>query len=184
MKLLLNSTPISLWHEIIHEAQGVCDIVLKEELEAYLVFLMMRYTSRPEIAKKIIAHEFLTGLKAAFAKRQAALRDVGDQCLLLAGLFPHVADKKQVKIRYFVDLGQSAYAMISDAANDVYASLAAEFVALMDILQSIRQYSKDHADLLPLEAYELWSETGSQRALSVLKRYTQSSPILVDIKNK
>jgi hypothetical protein len=50
----------------------------------------------------------------------------------------------------------------------------------MDVLQSIRLYSKDSLDLLPIQAYELWTETNSKRALSVLKQYTSAIPIQVD----
>lgn len=184
MKLLLNSTPVALWHEIIHEAQMMCDITLLEELETYLVFLMIRHTNKPEVVKQVVAYEFLRNLNKTCGERQQTLQAVGDQCLILAGLFPHIAAKRLVNIRYFVDMGQSAYANISRARNDIYALLARQFVSLMDILQSIRQYSKEYVDLLPLEAYELWSETGSQRALSVLKKYTHSTPVLIDIKNK
>jgi hypothetical protein len=184
MHLLLNATPIALWHQIIHEAQAMCDVTLKEELESYLVFLMVRYTNKPEVVKNIIAYEFLRGIKLSLAKRQKALQEVGDQCLIFAGLFPHIADKRLVRISYFIDMGQSAYATLSTAQNDIYALLAKQFVGLMDILQSIKQFSKDHIDLSPLEAYELWNDTGSKRALSVLKQYTQSTPIFIDIKNK
>ena len=184
MKLLLNSTPIALWHEIIHEAQAMCDIRLIEELEAYLVFLMVRYTNKPEVVKQIIAYEFLQGINKSSAKQQDALQAVGDQCLIFAGLFPHMANKRLVRISYFVDLGQSAYANISRTNSDIYGLLSRQFVPLMDILQSIRQYSKENTDLLPLEAYELWNDTGSRRALSALKKYTHSTPVLIDIKNK
>ena len=182
MKLLLNSTPIALWYEIIHEAKIMCSIPLKDDLESYLVFLMERYTKKPEMAKQVMAHQFLEGMKANFFKRQQTLQAVGDQCLLFAGLFPQQANKRLVKISYFVHLGQSAYANISRTHNDIYGLLAGHFVALMDVLQSVRCYAKDCPDLMPLDAYELWTETGSKRALSILKQYTQATPVLIDTK--
>src|SRR5262249_52839092 len=102
----------------------------------------------------------------------SSLQNVGDQCLLFVGLFPHAAEKKHVKINYFVDLGRSAYANISHTVNDLYWSLAIQFVALMDVLQSIRHTP----DLLPLEAFEQWSELDSQRALQILNEYTKGIP--------
>jgi hypothetical protein len=74
-------------------------------------------------------------------------------------------------------MGQTAYDRISKKRSDIYYSLARQFVELMDVLQSLRIYSTQHPDLLPIEAYDLWNETGSQRALSVLQQYTDCTPI-------
>jgi hypothetical protein len=179
MDLLLNSTPVALWHRIIHDAETSCDINLNEELEAYLVFLLVRYTTKPEIIKQIMASEFLNSFKLSPKQRGQALQEVGDKCLLFSGLFPSLSEKRFVKIGYFVNLGQSAYAAVSSTHNDLYYSLAHQFVPLMDILQSVRLYSKKCLDLLPLQAYELWNETGSQRALNVLKQYTSCVPLKI-----
>ena len=97
---------------------------------------------------------------------------VGDECLIFAGLFPRQAEKKQVKINYFVDLGRAAYLAVSKKANDLYGSLSVHFVVLMDVLQSIRS----HHDLMPLEAYEQWERVGSQRAYRILREYTGAVP--------
>lgn len=182
MTLLLNSTPTALWHDIIHEAEATCAIALQEDIESYLVFLLMRYTQKPEFVKQIIATNFLQGIKLTRAKRKLILQNVGDHCLLFAGLFPHQATKRLVKVGYFVKLGQSAYTAISTIEDDLYSLLAKSFVPLMDVLQSIRRYSKEYPDLLPLEAYELWNETGSPRALSTLKQYTQATPTIINVK--
>lgn len=180
MALLLNSsTPLALWYEIIHEAELTCATTLQEELEAYLAFLMIRFTNRPEIVKEIMATEFLAGLKLGMKHKQVVLQQVGDKCLIFSGLFPHIVDQKLVKISYFVNLGQSAYSTISHEANDIYWLLARHFVPLMDVLQSIRQYTKHHPDLLPMDAYELWCDTGSKRALSILQQYTNSDSIIM-----
>ncbi len=180
MNLLLHSTPTALWHSIIHNAEETCSVFLKEELEAYLVFLLSRYTTKPEFVNQLIAHEFLRAMASTPAERNQALKDVGDKCLLFAGLFPSIAEKRLVKLSYFVKLGQAAYIGMSAKENDLYESLAEQFVSMMDILQSIRYHSKEHAELLPLQAYEVWSETGSQRALSILKQYTSSIPFILD----
>lgn len=176
MKLLINSTPIALWHDVIHEAETSCDVLLNQELESYLVFLLVRYTNKPEVANKIIATEFLHA-KQGSSKRQLALQDVGDQCLIFSGLFPKLAEKRLVKISYFISIGQVSYSAISSSNNDLYDLLAKQFVTLMDILQSIRHYADGFPDLLPMQAYDLWNEAGSQRALKVLKTYSNASPL-------
>lgn len=180
MKLLVNSTPIALWHDIIHEAEAACTISLKEEVEAYLVFLLARYVNKPGFVKEIIAYEFMRGLKSGRSQQHSQMQDVGDKCLLFSGLFPHIADKKLVKISYFVNIGQAAYSTISKQSTDLYGMLAGQFVTLMDVLQSIRNYSDKITDLLPLEAYELWNDVSSQRALKVLQQHTGGTPMTID----
>lgn len=175
MKILHNSTPTALWYDIIHEAQGACEITLKEEIESYLVFLLMRYTAKPEVAKQIVATDFLKGVNLPSTQREIILQEVGDKCLLLSGLFPNCNNRRLVKISYFINLGKSSYAIISNEHNDLYGLLSAQFVSLMDILQSLRQYSNANPNLLPLDAYELWSETGSKRAFSILRQYTSQA---------
>jgi hypothetical protein len=184
MQILHNSTTTALWHDIIHEAENQCDIHLKEDLESYLVFLMVRFTSQPQMVNDIMAQEFLSGMSLKPSQRQQKLQQVGDKCLIFTGLFPKIAEKRLVQLSYFVKLGQSSYATISRSHNDLYQGLAKQFVSLMDVLQSLRQYSSKYPDLLPLEAYELWSETGSQRALKILRQYSSGMPISMGITQK
>lgn len=175
--ILLNRTPLALWQGIIQEAEASCEINLMEELEAYLVYLMIRYTNKPEFVKHIMANDLLAGLKLPSAGKQVALQEVGDKCLLFTGLFPNISTKRLVKLSYFVSIGQSAYGAISHDTDDLYHSLAVSFVPMVDVLQSVRHYTDQNPDLLPLQAYELWNETGSQRALKILKKYTKGTPI-------
>ena len=82
------------------------------------------------------------------------------------GLAPS-AEKRQVGVTYYVDLGRSAYHHISTVTQqgiaELYQQLAESFVLLMDLLQTIRQYSTPA--MQPIAAFELWSKTGSQAAL-------------------
>lgn len=158
---------IILWQDEVRLAEERCQVRLHRDLEDYLAQLLQRFAQRPDLAKSVIATEFLQALQEPTIARRFALAEVGDQCLLLSGLFPGVAEKRHVSVRYFVDLGRSAYAHISITTSDLYALLAQQFVMLMDILQSLNQ---QHI-LLPLEAYELWQELGSKRALKLLREY-------------
>ncbi len=171
MNLLTRQTSFMLWEDVIKSAENHCAVSLKKELESYLISLLMRYINKPGVTTQILATAFLKALHEDEG-RQSSLQSVGDHCLLFVGLFPHLAEKRLVKINYFVDLGRSAYATISHTTNDLYSSLALQFVVLMDVLQSIRVQN----DLLPLEAYELWNEVGSQRALKILQTYSHGIP--------
>jgi hypothetical protein len=179
MKVLTNTSSAALWKEIVQEAEAACETTLNHELEAYLVFLLVRYINKPEIAKQVMATELMQALQVSTNARKIALQGVGDTCLLFSGLFPKVAEKRLVKISYFVNLGRGAYHAMSKTSNDLYSLLSQQFVSIMDILQSIRLQSPELPDLLPFEAYDLWNESGSKRALKVLKQYSSGTPIAV-----
>ena len=171
MTIIDHNPAFRIWQEAIKNAENKCDVVLKNELEDYLISMLIRYTHKPEIVKQLFGKAFLEALQVESYSRRSHLQEVGDQCLIFAGLFPKAAEKKLVKISYFVNLGQSAYSSISEV-NAIFGSLAYEFVVIMDVLQSIRPWS----ELLPLQAYEQWNEVGSQRALRILQEYTKGIP--------
>lgn len=174
MSLLTDKQVFNLWHEIVTDAQEDCAIELHPQLKNYLVTLLMRYTNQPELAQHVFATSFLEAYqRQQQQQRILGLQIVGDHCLIFAGLFPHAAHKRHVKLSYFVDLGRSAYSSVSQTANDLYWLLAIQFVMLMDVLQSIRPNNQ----LLPIEAYEQWRDLESQRALKILQSYTHGIPL-------
>ena len=174
MNIMTRANSLVLWEEVVKEAEKDCAVKLEHELEAYLTSLLFHYTDKPAALSGVLATSFLKALQSTPHQRDYSLQQVGDQCLLLTGLFPRAANRRCVRIRYFVDLGQTAYSAISKAngLNGLYRDLSVQFVLLMDILQSIRQFP----DLLPLEAYEQWHELGSQRAYRLLQSYTAGIP--------
>jgi len=180
--LILHPTPTAQWYALINEAQQSCAVQLHEELESYLVFLLMRFTDCPALAQSILGLEFLTHYHAS---NHTHLKDVADKCLLFAGLFPGRAARRRVKISYFVKLGQAAYAHLSNQASaqeQLFEALCDNFKHLMDVLQATRE-TNDAAEQL-LESLELWHETGSQMAFARVQQATRSFSIMVGTDRK
>ena len=182
--LVLQATPIAQWHALIGEAEQACSIHLNSDLESYLVFLLMRFAKQPELAAKIFAFEFLEAMDAAKGSRRGdLLQTVGDTCLLYSGLFPEQARKRHVKVSYFVDIGRSAYSTLAGHEHNnlarVFDHLSQFFVSAMDILQTMRELSGNTLGLSPIQAEELWSDTGSQHARTILQRYTNRQGSLI-----
>ena len=179
--LLLHPTSTAQWQALVIEARRAAQAELNETLESYLVFLLMRFTSRPEIANCVLAVEYLQTLLDHGRPRQDKLRDVGDRCLLFSGLFPQRAEQRRVKISYFVNLGRSAYQELGDSLPQsmasLYQSLAVDFVGLMDVLQAMRQLGVEQPSLSPFAAYDLWQDTGSTQALKTLQNHTNDAGI-------
>lgn len=180
--LLLQPTTTAQWQSLVKDAESSSNLRLNNELESYLVFLLGYYNQRPDIANSILAKEFLTGMTEKYARQRECLREVGDKCLLFAGLFPEQAEKKQVKIKYFIELGQTAYIQVASLSKagsaSLYSALSYDFISLMEILHVIRGFSDPVNELTPLQALELWADVKSQRALTRLHRCT-SYPIFI-----
>jgi hypothetical protein len=181
-KILDQPGNMSQWQALVVEAEELCGIQLDEELESYLVFTLMRYLRRPEMAHRILALDFLEAQQSSRQHRSQVLRDVGDQCLLFSGLFPRRAERRRVRVSYYVDLGRSAYQNLADSLTKtahLFAHLAEEFIAAMDTLQAIRVIGQRDSGLLPNEAYELWQDTASRQAYEQLLRQTGGQPVLI-----
>lgn len=182
--IVTTSTSTTQWQDLVTEASQACNVLLSEDIESYLVFLLMRFTGSPQMAHKIMALEFLQSRNSFGTQKSQALRDVGDQCLLYSGLFPGRAKRRRVRVSYYVNIGKSAYLSLSengrDSRNNLFAELANQFVPLMDILQSMRELDNRHVVLDPIQAEEIWSDTGSNHALQTLKVFTnekKSTPL-------
>ena len=178
-------TSTAQWHSLVTDAEAEMGIHLDEDLESYLVFLLMRFTSRPEIVDSILALDYLQGMQSKGQLQQEQMRDVGDICLLHAGFFPKRAEKRLVKISYYVDLGRSAYSHLANQSmatlGSLFGHLAHEFVAIMDTMQAIQQLNPHNAlQLSPLEAAELWHDTGSQQAKKTMANFTDGMIIVSD----
>lgn len=182
--LVLEPTVTAQWHALVKDARKSTSIQLPEELECYLVFLLMRFSEHPELLNSILAIDFLESHAKWGEERKLALRDVGDKCLLYAGLFPGKARKRRVKISYYVELGQSAYNALSifqsNASALLFKNLGQQFVELMDTLYYIRALNNHSSEfsLDLIEAHELWTDTASSHAYKILKANTGMDPKL------
>jgi hypothetical protein len=181
--LVIQPSATAQWHALVGEAEQACATRLGEELESYLVFLLMRYTDSPEIANSVLALDYLHSMEAIGHLRETQLREVGDKCLLYSGLFPARAERRRVNSSYYVKLGMGAYSALATALAQLKAKLfedlSQQFVKLMDVLQTMRELGSGQPCLQPLQAMELWTETGSAHALQNLAQYTNASPVQI-----
>lgn len=179
--LVLQPTDVAQWHALVAEAQAACQLSLDEVLESYLVFLLMRFAERPDLARRVMALEFLEAQRQD-AHQADRLRDVGDHCLLFSGLFPQLAEARLVRVSYFVRIGRSAYdqlAVLLDRKRDqLYGRLADAFVAVMDVLHAMRGLGGEPV-LRPLAAAELWADTGSRSAYGEILANCNGLPMAV-----
>lgn len=140
--IILHPTDLSQWHALVYEAQASTKIILTENTESYLVFLLMRFSQATQLLESVISIDFLESLQATGKKRVEQLQDVGDKSLLLCGLFPGIASKRRVGLDYFSDMGQSAYLSVSELHDnqlaELYLQLSHQFRNLQQILHAMR----------------------------------------------
>jgi hypothetical protein len=141
-QLILHPTDISQWHALVNEAQVATRLILNENTESYLVFLLMRFSQGPKLIESIVALDFLESLHSPRSLQLQLMRDVGDKSLLFCGLFPGIAKKRHVSLNYFFELGQAAYLTVGEMEEkesaDLYYQLSEQFASLQHILQAMR----------------------------------------------
>ena len=156
-KLILHPTDMSQWHALVNEAQAATSLVLNENTESYLVFLLMRFSQTTQLIESVMAFDFLESMQLPGKRQVELLRDVGDKSLLFCGLFPGMAVKRHVRLEYFSELGQAAYLTVSELEDresaDLYLELSAQFLNLQHILQAMRgspiQLAKVDGGIMP-----------------------------------
>jgi hypothetical protein len=174
-RFVLHTSETAHWYALVSEAEASARCALAKETESYLVLTLMRMTQGPALGRKCLAMSYLEGIFKQGRQRVESLREVGDQCLILAGLFPDHARRRSVPVSYYVRLGQRAYGELA-AHDNLFGQLSQAFVSLMDILQNIRESDDGQRCLDPLEAHDLWFATGSHHAYSILREATRALP--------
>lgn len=171
----LQPTSTAHWHDLVCEAEQHSQQTLGEEVQSYLVFLLQRFLSKPEIASSVLALDYLKSLRSAGKRQIEKLRDVGDICLLHAGFFPQRARRRRVSIKYYVELGTGAYYQLhhytSHNQGQLFEQLYESFVPAMDVLQAMRSMDDSQPLMDPLLAHELWEHTNSKQANKALNQH-------------
>ena len=164
--ILTEAAPTALWLDLVRESAQRADVVLDEELESYLVFVLMRHLGDAGLGARVLALDYLEALLHDGSRREQALRETGDRCLLIAGLFPEQAQRRRVSQGYFLDLGIAAYTAEAEhvraALATLYRHLAAAFAALVRALIALRRLSGDWQGPDPLTRHALGRADGRQ----------------------
>jgi len=166
--LVMHTTETACWHALVNQAQAAAGCTLDEELERYLVLLLLRFSARGE-----------TKLPTPAAVQEHRLQSLGDECLIYAGLFADQAATQELPLSYFVDTGRNAYGSLATfGGGDLFSRLSDRFVGMMDVLQRLRELGDSDYCLDAMSAYDLWQMTGSRNAWRVLTETTGGIPVV------
>lgn len=136
-------TPAQVWQELVQQAARHAGHPLDETQESHLVFVLLRFQRDAQLLSHTHGLDWLDALEQVGSARTEALRDVGDRCLLVAGLFPQLAERRRVSVGYYIDIGRAAYQGVADAGRRAYAALyeqlAASYRELVHTLSAMRR---------------------------------------------
>ncbi|MCK8515267.1 hypothetical protein M0534_02820 [Methylonatrum kenyense] len=173
-ELILEPGATAQWQQLVRDAENRCGARLDEDAQSYLVFLLMRYLRRSDLIRRLLAIAYLQAMASQGRARADRLRDVGDECLLLGGLFPGQIRRRRVTLDYVIDLGQGAYGELGasdgSALASLFGKLAQDFPLLLDVLGELRRNpDTDSLDRMALAAHR-FLESGSPAARRELER--------------
>ena len=113
---------------------------------------MIGHTRDTKLHRNAVAIDYLFARSQCGKRQHAELRDVGDRCLLLAGLYPEQAQRRMVGLDYFMSMGSQAYHELAHALRttfaDLYEHLAKAFSRVVRVLMEVRRRTKDVAPLM------------------------------------
>lgn len=130
-------TAVELLVGLLGEGEARVGCALGEEVQSYLVFALLRHLRDPQLLGRVLALEWLHAHAQVGSHRVDVLRDVGDRCLLIAGLFPDQARRRRVDPGYFIALGRSAYGSVAESAGATTPAYAALFARLVESYRSM-----------------------------------------------
>jgi hypothetical protein len=162
---ILHSTPATaLWHDLVREGEQRAQAPLDEPSECFLVFTLMRHLGNAGLAEPAMALAYLQAFQQSGRPRSLALQDVGERCLLIAGFYPDLAQRRRVSLRYYLELGQGAFVQLANEARsamgDLYDAVARQFARLVRVLSELRALSGEWQGLKPLDLHALSLQAG------------------------
>lgn len=136
------------WFALIRSAHERSGHHFDDKIENYLMITVKKFLTDNQLVDHSIAMRLLTGLNDD-QRNPNLLREVGDECLVISGLFPERAYKRNVSLTYYIHSGQQAYNAFATHQHthchdtELFLTLSEHFVGLLDVLHWVRMGAKD-----------------------------------------
>ncbi len=161
------------FHGAVTDALRAQDVCASEPTEFYLVNLLVEFTATP------VSEEPLA-LKLARVQeiptpdgKVKGLKEIGDQSLVVSGLFTDSIARKLIDVNYYMAMGANAYLQLSGLVaasrgstgaffRGVYEELAGKFARFVEVLQEIRRNTNLVGGTNLLRMYEAYARTGGE----------------------
>jgi hypothetical protein len=186
--LKIETSAESYFFELVHSAVNNQSFKIQPETEFYVVKMLNRFVFSESLYSKNrdgnledqpIVFLYKEALEAIHSpERKNLFQNVGDISLYKAGFFQESLNRSKIDVDYYISMGGSAYLNASIVSDEkqlktLFIELSEKFDRLVRILLEVSEKtslsgSKTEAEILRM--YDLWSNTGSERAARVLKK--------------
>jgi hypothetical protein len=168
------SSAVEYFRELVEGALAHQRLAAGELTSFYVVQLLTQFMQRRagDGGAEPLGMRLLQALERGGTQQRTSLKEIGDVSLFVSGFFSDSLRRRLVDVDYYVAIGGQAYNALSrvetDTFSPVFAELADNFVAFVDVLSEVSERSScaTNADLLRL--YERWLKTGSRRSGQLL----------------
>jgi hypothetical protein len=186
--IALDLNPKEYFRAELHKASQNLKISLGEDLEFYMVnllcdFISLKNFNEPVGQEENIFDAPLTQIlqKAIDEKKPEqkikTLKYLGDTSLYVAGYFQDYFNRKTYDIKYYIDMGSSAYQSVgtilesqsNNTKRDVFANLSENFVNLVDLVAEISHFNDAASNQNILAIYDRWNRCNSGRLRKILE---------------
>ena len=178
MQLPLYTRETASWYALINRAQVESNSYFQKEVEDYLVYLLSYMEIElPYLQNRNVEADDLLPYTPK-QRRLTKLKGIGEQCLLLAGLFPDRANLTGIPLLFMVERGCSAYRELADATPhlSLYSYIADNYGKVIDLLQKLGEICGDNHKIDLIQAVELWQETGSRHGWTMIRKNIGAFP--------
>jgi hypothetical protein len=119
-----------------------------------------------------LAESLVEALLQGGAEGMARLRALGDRALFDAGFFGDSLRRRVVGVRYYTDIGSTAYSRLSRGladrvpgatASELFRELALCFPDFVELLSGVAERARGASPVDLLRLYDRYRETGSAR---------------------
>ena len=186
--LKLETSAESFFFELVHGAVENQKIKIQPETEFYVVKLLSRFifseslyskNSTGALEDQPLALLYKEALEAEAPPIQKTLfQNVGDISLYKAGYFQESLNRTKIDLDYYIGMGGAAYLNASKMTDEkhfqyLFGELSDKFDRFVNVLFEVSEKTslsgtKTETDIFRM--YELWTNTGSERAARVLKK--------------
>ena len=118
------------FYEVVKDTQVNSGYELPHHIEAYIVMLLCEFVDRNDIPpEKTFAEQFFA-IRTSYQAKQ-----LGDTCLFVSGVFPKLKQRHGLNRRYYQDIGSTSYEIASVMNEDLFPTLANQFVFLSSFIE-------------------------------------------------
>ncbi len=151
------SVQIGLWIDLLKEGQVRAHVTLSETEESYTAIMLQRFILCSELTGITLALEYLESQAKNRTLKKSTLGYAADAGLILAGLFPERAKKKNVPVSYLTGMSQVCFfelAQVCETMNHYkeaqqYHEVGRAVERLAYVLYCMRRKNSTIGELLP-----------------------------------